>query len=100
MVIGTPHAAGSGYYKNDDTVSGGRRTEADVRTCMHCQKILLMQRWKEDGGWCSRCSAPICPYCADRMVYYGCEPFVKQMEAYSDMMVKLTEFRKSAGLVG
>ena len=98
FVIGTPHTAGAGYYKNDDTVSGGRRTEADVQTCMHCQKILLMQQWKHDGGWCSRCSAPVCLYCADRMLTHGCEPFVKHLEQYVDMTVKLSSFRARAGL--
>ena len=98
MLIRTPHTSKAGYYRNDDTVSGGKRTEADVQTCKHCQKILLMQHWKEEGGWCGRCNAPVCSWCSDRMLYYGCEPFLKKIEIYSDMIVKMTEFRKQAGL--
>jgi len=89
FVIGTPHASGAGYYNNDDRPSGGKQQQADVRTCTHCQKIVLLQAWKEEGGWCSRCMAPICDFCADRMLVFGCEPFMKQVEQYSDMVAKL-----------
>lgn len=98
MIIGTPHTHHAGYYRNDDTPSGGMKAEADVQTCVHCQKVLLMQSWKDDGGWCSRCNAPVCGPCSDRMLTYGCEPFVKQIEAYFDMTVKQAEFRARAGL--
>lgn len=93
IVIGTPHTHNSGYYRSDESASGGQVVECDVQTCAHCQRILLMQEsgeqakingrvsWKEDGGFCGRCMKPICGPCADRMLTRGCEPFIKQIEA-------------------
>lgn len=98
FMIGTAHTHNAGYYRNDDTPSGGGKVEADVQTCTHCQRVLLMQGWKEDGGWCGKCSAPICGPCADRMVTHGCEPFMQQLEAGFDHAVRLAAFRKLAGL--
>lgn len=98
FIIGTPHTHGAGYYRNDDTPSGGRLQEADVQTCTHCQKVLLVQAWKQDGGFCGRCNAPICGWCAERMLTHGCEPFVKQIEVYLHHSVKLETFRRLAGV--
>ena len=98
FIIGTPHTKGAGYYNNNDTPSGGKLTEADVRTCLHCQAIILLQKWKEDGGWCGRCNAPICGPCADRMEFFGCEPFIAQIEKEFNTSEKLFAFRKLAGL--
>jgi hypothetical protein len=58
IIIGTPHTKGAGYYKNDDTASGGKKSEADIRTCTHCQAVIKMQAWKEDGGFCGKCMGP------------------------------------------
>lgn len=98
IIVGTPHAKGAGYFVNDDTPSGGKKVEGDVRTCTHCQKILVMQHWKDDGGWCGRCGAPVCGPCADRMDTHGCEPFIAQIERAMKMQPRLHEFRKLAGL--
>lgn len=98
IISGTPHAKGAGYYRNDDTASGGKKTEADVRTCTHCQKVILMQAWKDDGGFCGKCMAPICGLCADRMDAHGCEPFVKKIETALEIESKLHQYRKLAGL--
>jgi hypothetical protein len=98
IIIGTPHARGAGYYCNDDTASGGVKSQADIRTCTHCQAIIKMQEWKQDGGWCGQCSAPICPTCADRMLTHGCEPFIKKLEQALEMSSQLHHFRKLAGL--
>lgn len=98
FIIGTPHTHNSGYYKNDDTASGGRKTEADIQTCSHCQAIIKMQDWKEDGGWCGRCMKPICGPCADRMLTRGCEPFTKQIEEAMNRDYHRRQFRKFAGL--
>ncbi len=98
FMIGTPHSKGSGYYCNDDRPSGGKKTEADIRTCTHCQKILIMKAWAQDGGYCSKCDAPVCGPCADRMEHMGCEPFVKIVERQADMAVKLSTFKKLAGI--
>lgn len=75
FVIGTPHARGAGYYRSDNRGSGGRFLEANFHTCAHCQKGMVISAWKEDGGWCGKCSKPICNTCADRMLTKGCEPF-------------------------
>lgn len=94
--IGTPHTKGSGYFCND--IATSRKAEADVQCCTHCETILKMQQWKDDGGFCGRCMAPICGPCADRMLTYGCEPAIKKIEQAFDMTIKLSQFRKLAGL--
>lgn len=98
FVIGTPFARNAGYYNSDNTASGGRKVEADVQTCKHCQKIILMQAWKDDGGYCSRCQAPVCGPCADRMLTFGCEPFLKTLEATLEHQHRVVGFAKLAGL--
>jgi hypothetical protein len=80
LIIGTPHTHNAGYYRNDDRVAGGQLSEADIQTCTHCQAIIKMQEWRENGAWCSRCSAPICLFCGHRALTFGCEPFVKKLE--------------------
>lgn len=97
IIIGTPHTSGSGYYSNDDRASGGRKAEADVKTCTHCQAVILMQKWKDDGGFCGRCHAPICGPCADRMLTKGCEPFIAQIEKALEADYRRGQFRKLAG---
>lgn len=72
--------SGAGYLMNDDRAAGGTKTEADILTCAHCQRLLIVASWKEDGGWCGRCGAPSCGTCADRMLVEGCTPFVKRVE--------------------
>lgn len=98
IIIGTPHTHNAGYYKNDDTPSGGRLSEADVQTCSHCQKILLMQGWKDDGGFCGKCMKPICGPCADRMLTHGCEPFIQHIERQLERAYSRSQFVKLAGL--
>lgn len=95
-IIKTPHRHGAGYFLNNKALR--RKDEADVQQCKHCESVILMQKWAEDGGWCGRCNAPICGPCADRMLTHGCEPFLKKIEAAFDMTVKLAQFRKLAGL--
>lgn len=104
FIIGTPHIKGAGYYKNDDRLSGGQLSEADVRTCPHCQAVILMQQWravengKMAGGWCTRCNAPICGHCQKRMLTEGCTPFVEFIEKQLGEAAKLKVFKKLAGL--
>lgn len=98
FVIGTPHTHNSGYYKNDDRLSGGRLSEADVQSCTHCQAVIKMQEWRIEGAWCSKCSAPICVNCGARAVVYGCEPFLAQLEKYFDSTIKYQQHLKIAGL--
>lgn len=98
MIIGTAHTHGAGYALNDDRASGGAKSEYDALVCMHCQKLLNAQKHREDGGFCSRCMAPICGACADRMLTQGCEPFIKFIEQAADRAYRLRQFRKLAGL--
>jgi hypothetical protein len=98
FIIGTPHARRAGYLLNDNTASGGKKQEADVVTCAHCQKIILLQKWKDDGGWCARCSKPVCGTCSDRMLTRGCEPFTKWVDEQSALAYRKSQLRKIAGL--
>lgn len=104
MIIGTPFARGAGYFCNDNTVSGGGKEEADVRTCPHCQAVILMQTWrrvedgKMNGGFCGRCNAPVCGNCNKRLATHGCEPFMEKIEKGLAASEKLKLFRKLAGL--
>ena len=101
----TPHTRGAGYFLNNQNLSvNGGRQEADIRTCAHqavphCVTTLFLQgAWKDDGGFCSKCMAPICGPCADRMLTHGCEPFIRKIEQAVDATVKLAQHRKLAGL--
>jgi hypothetical protein len=96
MRLATPHTRGAGYFANN--IEYGRKQEADVQTCPHCERVILMQKWKDDGGFCGRCMKPICGPCADRMLTHGCEPAMQRIERAFDSTVKLAQFRKIAGL--
>jgi hypothetical protein len=91
FIIGTPHAHNAGYYRNDDRCAGGKLSEADIQTCTHCQAIIKMQEWRENGAWCSRCNAPICLFCAKRALTFGCEPFVKKLEQQLKQIGRLNQ---------
>lgn len=95
VIIGTPHAKGAGYYSS---TSDGKTTEADIRTCTHCQRVVNMQKWARGGGWCPQCSAPVCIACAKKMQTAGCEPFMKQLEKIIETQHRSESFRKLAGL--
>ena len=94
MLIGTPYIKGSGYFLNDKNLK--RRQEADIQTCSHCQAIILMQEWKNNGAWCGKCMRPICTKCGERAVVYGCEPFIRKLEQYAEKQMR---FQKIAGLM-
>ena len=98
MIIVTPHRHGAGYFVNNQGLGAREREEGDVQQCSHCECVLIMQRWKDDGGFCSRCMAPICGPCADRMLTYGCEPALKKIEAAFNCAEKYRQFCKLAGL--
>lgn len=95
----TPYTRGAGYAINNQNlaVNAGRQ-EADIRLCQHCEGIIDLQKWKDDGGFCSRCMAPICGPCADRMLTHGCEPFIKRIEQAVEHSVSLAQHRKMAGI--
>jgi hypothetical protein len=98
ILIGTPHTHNAGYYMNDDRESGGKKVEADVQTCGHCQKVILMQVWKEQGNWCNRHQGPICEPCGERMVTRGCELFTRSIEEAMNRDYHRAQFRKMAGV--
>lgn len=96
FIIGTPHTHNAGYYRNDDRCGGGKLSEADIQTCTHCQAVIKMQEWRVDGAWCAKCSAPICTHCGTRALTYGCEPFVKQLEAHLRILTKFDHYLQVA----
>jgi hypothetical protein len=67
---------GAGYALIDNSASDwGNKIEADVLSCIRCQKILFRQHtidhlgrihlgWNDTGAWCHRCDAPLCFECA------------------------------------
>ncbi len=78
IIVGTPHARGSGYCVNDQALSS--RQESDIQTCPHCQKVIKMQEWAKAPvqNFCLKCMKPTCdsPACQD------CVPFVQRLERY------------------
>lgn len=96
--IGTPHSKGAGYLINGVNLT--RPFEADIRTCPHCQRIIDLRKWKEDGAWCHKCQAPICgnehPACVQENKLYGCVPFLKKLEAFTKQQLAQSQFLKAA----
>lgn len=97
FVIGTPHIDGAGYYRNDDRCSGGRLSEADIRTCPHCQKIIKMQEWKTAAvqNFCMKCMQPTCD---NQACVHDCIPYLQQVDMKHDAVVKYQAYLKMAGL--
>lgn len=94
---------GEGYFTG--RVRGDvKLTEAAIMTCAHCGTVLYLHavagqaNWKEDGGWCRCEQKPLCGPCADRALTYGCEPQLKQIEAYGEALVKYEQYLKVSGL--
>lgn len=80
IIIGTPHTRGSGYYMNNDRPSGGRLSEADIRTCPHCQAVIKMQEWARAPvqNFCLKCMAPAC----NNEACQDCIPFMRRIEQH------------------
>ncbi len=91
------YRTGQGYFINHGTETY-RTQEADVLTCAHCQAVLLFSSWKDDGGFCRPEMKPLCGTCADRALIYGCEPFMKKLEAFVREQYSYSQFIKVAGL--
>jgi hypothetical protein len=94
---------GGGYLVNDDRASGGQKTEADVLGCNHCQKLLIGQQWREDGGFCGGCGKPVCGPCADKILLPhdqggGCVPFVKLVDQALSSRHRCDALSRAAGL--
>lgn len=92
FIIGTPHSKNAGYHRNDDTPSGGKLTEGDIKTCPHCQAVIKLKEWQLDGAWCAKCQAPICgsdnPGCMHNTEKFGCVPFAKQFDEFVESLLK------------
>jgi hypothetical protein len=91
LIIGTPFTKGAGYFVNDKALR--HKSEADVQTCAHCQAVILMQQWRDDGAWCGKCMKPICGPCGTRALTYGCEPFLKKIEQYAEAQMRFEKAR-------
>lgn len=97
--IGTPHTRNAGYFLNNQGLELKHRQEDDIQTCGHCQAVIKMREWREEGAFCRGCMKPVCAHpCGDRMLTYGCEPFLKKLERYIDATVKYEQHLKVAGL--
>lgn len=96
--IGTPHSKGAGYFMDGKNLNTSKRSEADVRTCTHCQKVILLQSWRDAGAWCGKCMAPICDDCGKRAMTFGCEPFIKKIEQFAEGQMRFQKLLKDAGM--
>lgn len=79
---------GEGYLMNDNRASSGKLEEKSVLGCEHCQRLLIGDEWRDDGGFCGRCCAPVCGPCADTMLTEGCTPFTKLLDQRLDWLDK------------
>lgn len=100
FIIGTPHTHNCGNLSGNTGGHSSRHFEADIKTCTHCQKVINLQTWKDNGAWCAKCNAPVCGDgpCAARTEREGCVPFIAQLEREFGMQGKLAAFMKLAGL--
>lgn len=100
FIIGTPHTHNSGYLLNNQDLCSAKQKQADIQCCTHCQAAIQMQQWKDDGAWCSKCSAPVCAHgeCAAKTEKLGCIPYIKYIETILEGQTSLEQFRKMAGL--
>jgi hypothetical protein len=61
-----------------------------------------MQLWKQDGAFCTKCWSPICgnenPACVQENQLYGCVPFLRRLELYTNAAVKYQTYLRMAGL--
>ena len=89
---------GAGYLRNDDRCSGGDLAEADVVGCSHCQKIMKKHFWRDDGGFCHACNAPVCGPCCDLIPRHGCEVFMRVLETRIARNYRLEQNARLMGL--
>lgn len=96
FIIGTPHTKNSGYFRNDDRLSGGKLSEADIQTCPHCQGVIKMQEWRvaKTQNFCTGCMKPTC----DQLDCEPCIPYLKRLDERRNWDEKYRTFVKMAGL--
>jgi len=91
FIIGNPHSRNSGYFVNNEHA---RKDEADVQTCSHCQKVILVQKEKDSLAVCMGCMKLTCGPCATRALTFGCEPFMMKLERYAEEQYRLQQMLK------
>lgn len=64
------------------TADGGAKVtqEFDTISCSHCQKVMDVKVWKDEGPWCYCCGHAICLPCLKINRQTGCVPFMKMVE--------------------
>ena len=94
--------AGHGAFLNDDTASGGKKTEADILCCKHCQKILFLPPHPSapDNRFCRKCNAPICGPCSTKLQTEGCTPFQKWIDREAEDGYRREQNLRAMGYVG
>ena len=97
MIVLTPYTKGAGYFMDGKKLNVSQRKEADIQTCAHCQAIIKMQEWKEDGAWCGKEMKPICGPCGTRALNFGCEPFLKKIEERATQSMRFDKHIKEYG---
>ncbi len=94
---------GAGYHLNDDSNSGGKKLEHDVISCTHCETLMFVQDWKKErkqggGTVCRKCQAPVCGPCGERMILFGCEPFLEKIDRIIEENYRKEQNRKVLGI--
>ena len=97
---------GAGYLMNDSRNAGEGVEENDILCCPHCQCTINLQAWRKyradggtmQGGYCRSCKAPVCPLCTDRMLKYGCEPFIREVERAVETTYRRGQLVKTLGI--
>ena len=92
----TRQADGAGYHMNTDCDGVSQH---DVLTCPHCQSVIFLQTWRKEreqggGGYCRKCSEPVCGPCLTLMVKHGCQPFMKAVERAVEDNYRIQQNRK------
>ena len=89
---------GQGYFRIDNSCSGGGREEGDMMGCHHCQRLIKRTSWKQEVGYCFKCDAPVCDPCLERMKTHGCEPFLRQFLAVLEDQYRRDQNSKILGV--
>lgn len=92
IIIGTPYTKHAGYLLNNKN-DPKTRQEADMQSCAHCQTAINMQEWKKKGAWCAQEMKPLCISCGKRSLTFGCEPFLKKIEAYAEQQMRFARIQ-------
>lgn len=85
-----------GYYFYQDN---DRKIEDAFLICSHCEQGMLRQAWKQRGGMCMVCDAPICTTCHGRTAKFGCEgPSVRKLERAVNELYRREQNAKILGI--